>query len=589
MTFGTRETVPLTTISLLLRRRWRKLQAAGVSLPRARQVHVGYPYLVATLLGASVHPGGDNSFFWGLALLVAWALLALRPRRFHWMWFAGTLGVALTLGFFGQAGLGQFQAYLERLNPGWLQNFLQRGTDPSRSRTAIGRIGQLKLSGQIVIRVQPEAGSQPPDYLREASYRAYRTSTWFASGRRESFDGNIGEEYPNSHSWLLLPGRKTNHVARIACSLSGGTGLLPLPTGVWRLENLPAYVLQKNELGSLLCQGPGLVIFDAHFGPGETLDSPPNRDDYSNIPPEEGLALNQIADELGLGDPALPAREVMRRLQVFFAGKFTYRTWQEIPRGPRANSLTPLARFLTQTRAGHCEYFASATTLLLRRARIPARYAVGYYVHERSGTDNFVVRLRDAHAWCLVWDEQLQQWINFDTTPASWVLEEAELQSAFQWLGDAWTRFKFELAKFRYGQSRVREWLFLLIVPGLLVLAYQIFFRRRRRKRSATEDAEASRIWPGLDSEFYRLETALAARGFPRPDEEPLTAWLERATESAALADLRSPLQQLLRLHYRHRFDPAGLSDAERHALRAEARACLEQLTRLEAAATGRK
>jgi hypothetical protein len=572
----------LTTISLIMRRRWRRAKAAGLPVPRERDVQIGYPYFVAALLASSVHPAGDNTFFWGLSSLLAWAMLALRPRRFHFTLWAATLGVALTLGFFGQAGIGQLQSYLERLNPAWLQRFLQRNTDPSRSRTAIGQIGQLKLSGKIVIRLQPRAGNQAPDYLREASYRAYRSGTWFASGRRESFDGNIGEEFPNSRSWMLLPVRKSNSVAQIACSLPGGAGLLPLPTGSWRLENLAAYVLQKNELGSLLCQGPGLVIFDAHFGPGDTLDSPPVRDDYTSVPPEEDLALNQIAAELGLGDPEMPAREVMRRLQAFFSEKFAYSTYQEIPRGPRTNSLTPLGRFLLQNRTGHCEYFASATTLLLRKARIPARYAVGYYVHERSG-GNYVVRLRDAHAWCLVWDEKIQQWVNFDTTPPTWITEESKMQSAFQWLEDAWTRFTFELAKFRWGQSRVREWLFLLIVPGLLVLAYQIAFRRRRRQRRDPEAADANRVWPGLDSEFYRLEAALAARGFPRAPGEPLTDWLERATETVTLADLRPSLRQLLRLHYRHRFDPAGLSEAERNALRDEARACLQQLTQLEA------
>ena len=142
------------------------------------------------------------------------------------------------------------------------------------------------------------------------------------------------------------------------------------------------------------------------------------------LPPEEVDALNEVAKELKLGDPRIPSREVMRRLQAFFSEKFTNSTWQEIPRGPRTNNLTALGRFLLQNRTGHCEYFATATTLLLRRARIPARYAVGYYVHERSGS-KYVVRLRDAHAWCLVCDVELQQLVNFDTTPSSWILEES--------------------------------------------------------------------------------------------------------------------------------------------------------------------
>ena len=62
-----------------------------------------------------------------------------------------------------------------------------------------------------------------------------------------------------------------------------------------------------------------------------------------------------------------------------------------------------MSRFLLRTRSGHCEYFATATVLLLRQLGIPARYAVGYAVHEATGR-KYVVRQRDAHAWCLVWN-----------------------------------------------------------------------------------------------------------------------------------------------------------------------------------------
>ena len=69
--------------------------------------------------------------------------------------------------------------------------------------------------------------------------------------------------------------------------------------------------------------------------------------------------------------------------------------------------VTPLSRFLLKTRAGHCEYFATATVLLLRELGIPARYAVGYAVHETS-RQRLRRALRDAHAWCLVWNEQTE-------------------------------------------------------------------------------------------------------------------------------------------------------------------------------------
>jgi hypothetical protein len=58
-----------------------------------------------------------------------------------------------------------------------------------------------------------------------------------------------------------------------------------------------------------------------------------------------------------------------------------------------------------------------------------------------------------------------------------------------------------------------------------------------------------------------------------------LSVWLARALEEPALADLRAPLQELLRLHYRHRFDPLGLNQQERTALNREVKTCLNALS----------
>jgi hypothetical protein len=44
------------------------------------------------------------------------------------------------------------------------------------------------------------------------------------------------------------------------------------------------------------------------------------------------------------------------------------------------------------------------------------------------------------------------------------------------------------------------------------------------------------------------------------------------------LAAIRPALEELLLLHYRYRFDPQGIQPAERQALRAHARACLDKV-----------
>jgi hypothetical protein len=237
-----------------------------------------------------------------------------------------------------------------------------------------------------------------------------------------------------------------------------------------------------------------------------------------------------------------------------------------------------LSRFLLRTRSGHCEYFATATVLLLRQLGIPARYAVGYAVHECAG-GKYVVRQRDAHAWCLVWNESSGIWQDFDTTPALWVKAEADRASPLQFLSDGWSRLVFEFAKFRWGQTHLRQYFLWALAPVLALLLYQIIFRSRRRRHiPSPEDPGAATLWPGLDSEFYHIEKRLAKRGVPRRPSEPLSAWLLRVSADPVLADMRSRLQELLILHYRYRFDPQGLNQGDRETLRHKADGCLASI-----------
>jgi hypothetical protein len=584
--FSERGAVPLSAISVLIRRR----RKGGAETER--NVDVSYPYFIACLFSAGIHPNtGTHSYFWGQAILIAWALWPLRSRRFGIIAWLGALAAVIGLGYFGQHGIGELQRALEGANAQWLMSFMRQPKDASQSMTAIGRIGRLKLSPRIVIRLKTKNDEPPPVYLREASYRHYSSQTWSA--------GITGNEFADLHSergtttWVLLPGTTNTSVVNIASYLEGRSqdtgpeGLLPLPTGSSRLENLPVFLLKMNKTGAVLAGGLGLVIFDAHYGPGATIDSPPdtstNHLDLA-VPTDEIPALDQVISEMKISGAT--GQQKRLAIQQFFAAKFSYSTWLGPDKVARSSE-TALARFLLHSRSGHCEYFATAAVLLLRELGIPTRYAVGYAVHEPSG-HGYVVRERDAHAWCLVWDEPAQTWEDFDTTPASWVAEEGKRAPALQWFSDFWSQVRFQIAKLRWGQTNLRQYILWALVPVLALLLYQIIFRRGRRRRpqAKTGKSDAAIFWPGLDSEFYRLERKLAARGVPRQPSEPLSGWLTRALADPALADLRQPLQELLRLHYGHRFDPRGLSDEERGALTREAKICLDTLSRMERRST---
>jgi uncharacterized protein YbdZ (MbtH family) len=593
--FSTREAVPLMAISLLQRRRWRKARRLSGKPPAVgKSVSIGYPYFGICLLAASVHPVQNQSttFFWGLCVLLTWVLWVQRSQRFAVAVWAIALGITVVLGYHGQQRISQLQRYIENFNPQFFAQFMRQRFDPAQSRTMIGHIGEVKTSGRIVVRLEPGEGSAPPTYLRAASYRSYKSRAWSSGSFRNEFTG-LREEPANSGIWPILPNKTNTAVARIGCYLDGQSkesgarmGLLPLPTGSGRLENLPAYRLQKNSAGAVLAEGPGLVIFDAQFGPGATIDSPADTNEDLSVLAAEVPALERVVSELNLKGQS--TEKVLTILEGFFNDKFTYATWQP-PRRRQAVSETPLGDFLVGTRRGHCEYFASSTVLLLRQLGIPARYAVGYYVHERSG-DKYVVRLRDAHAWCLVWDKENGLWRDFDTTPASWVGVESKRAASLQWLSDLWSRLKFEFLKFWWGQGKLRQYLLWLFVPVLALSLYQILFRRGRRRHRPNAAMQESRTdWPGLDSEFYLLEKKLTDRGVPRETGESLSDWLLRVLDTPDLIELRRPLQELLLLHYRYRFDPLGLSAADRETLRYQARKCMEALARPRQEAISRR
>ena len=81
---------------------------------------------------------------------------------------------------------------------------------------------------------------------------------------------------------------------------------------------------------------------------------------------------------------------------------------------------------------------------------------------------------------------------------------------------------------------------------------------------------------PGLDSEFYPIETALFDKGSPRLNGETFSLWIQknRFEERFELNEI----QDLLRLHYQYRFDPKGLDALAREQLHLKAAKMLERI-----------
>jgi hypothetical protein len=181
--------------------------------------------------------------------------------------------------------------------------------------------------------------------------------------------------------------------------------------------------------------------------------------------PEEPLQkLKELAaqwiDESGIPgeDPLGRARYLERQLRE--SDRFEYTLEGQL----RDEAIDPIEDFIAKHPRGHCEYFATALTLMLRSQEIPARLVVGYKCDEYSYlTQAFRVRQSHAHTWveAYVASSELASeiperarmadwphggWLRLDPTPMSaggvggvgFVVREVD--NWFQWLQSVWNR-----------------------------------------------------------------------------------------------------------------------------------------------------
>ena len=283
--------------------------------------------------------------------------------------------------------------------------------DPHRSQTQIGTLGSLQQSNAILFRVKPVQGNRQsfphPLRIQEATYNQYRSGVWNALDAKFTPQPSQGDQH-----WVLDSHSSLRSV-KILEILNPVDGVLKLPVGTSEVKGLDVETLTRNQYGAVSFQrqaGGAPLSYEAKFDPNRLVDSPPTPLDRV-VPAPETKALNAVLKTLKLNGKS--ETQKVQAVSSFFGKNFQYSL--ELPQPP--NNKTPIAAFLQDHRSGHCEYFASATSLLLRSAGIPTRYVVGYSVSEYSPTEQeYIVRVRDAHAWVMAYVDH--RWITVDTTPS---------------------------------------------------------------------------------------------------------------------------------------------------------------------------
>lgn len=513
--------------------------ALGLS---GKEIDISYGYAVLCLLCAGSTRLETAWFYPGLALFVFWGLWPVRPRRLPPVFWIAGMAACIATGFFGQQEYYQLRKQISRMFMDWYMNYYN--ADPFETRTSLGDVNDLKLSGRVVLRIKiPEKDRQPvPFLLQNATYNNFAVSNWYA---RTTF-----EEVPpqKDHTlWQLNPKGANERQMIIYSRLFKGKALLYLPPGVTRISEMKTDLCEKSNFQSVRIEGgPSLVKTHAFYTGRFQFDAVPDSRDLLVTRKEQPGIQKAIAQmDLKGKTPA----HVLEMLKFQFATSFKY----SLALKGKGAFETSLENFLLGDRSGHCELFATSSVLILRSLDIPARYVTGFMVHEYASDRNqFVVRKRDAHAWVKVYMDGA--WQVFDPTPEGWLSADMETSDPSRLL-DFLSWLKFELDVFRYERARdmLEKYSLVLIIPLGLILIFRL-----RKGNSIKRVKKGGVEKPGerlkeRSKMFIRLEKVLSRKGYQRYPHETYRSWFKRAGECfdskpvrEAFLGLHPVLEQLL-------------------------------------------
>lgn len=557
-TYGMRDSMPLETFSFLAKRRRLRNERLGLI---GDSVHFNYGnifFLAIMISAATGSKAGTWIFLPSLVLLIGWMLLAAGRSRIRSL--APVLIVAGGLALAGQIGLKRLAEWIGRGGGNGGEQF-----NPNFNYTQIGTTGTIRQSPAIMWRIRPEALSPSPLLLRTGSFNFFYGSTWqnqrmSASGFDDLSSTLLGED----SYYLLREGTAVESLAKLpAFNLRGAVSdksPLPLPGDAVGLRNIEADGIESNSFGTVRIS-PKFPIIDGtvfwNGGINSKSDSPPADD--LQIPPSERDAIRSSVEHLRLRDD-IDLRLKLARLRSWFHTQFRYTRDLTIQKPPIQQQVdghrapTALGLFLTDVQAGHCEYFATAATLMLREVGIHTRYTVGYAVMENDlKRGGFVIRGTHAHAWCRLWDETTEQWIDFDPTPPDWFATVSQQPSVMQRIYDFVQRLREDSFIWRNDPSN--QLVVSIVIGGIGIIFSGFILRRLWRSKRQIHNPVSFGDYRGpvVRTPLHALEIPARKHLGPRPPGQPFAVWIARLRPSLSDAQL---LDEAITLHQQLRFDP---------------------------------
>ena len=584
--YGEASAVPTSVFSLIARQRLKRERRLGKVIPDTR-IQLGYPYFAITLLATAYSSPGMKQQWQYFAIMVALTGVAFyfanrSKQRRVLPWVVMVVLISLS-SMASSRGLVRLSAWVQ--NGGFLSS---EGSEPPVEQiTAIGRLGSLKLSRSIEWRLTVPDNKPAPERVMSLAYNHFVSNKW------QPFDPDF-QDYDRSYSDLLTIAGKKNE-GEFAFDTNGfeannnpdsssypiylrgaiNSNLKPIP--VPHSPSLFAKAtevdnIEQSKLGTIRVVNADSVV-DLEIWPGndsslreadptQRIRQSLNPQGYNlhettslSLPRNHYLSrrLLSIAQELGLHD--ISDQDKIAQLRFHFQNNFRYTTHLKI--ADQKNN-PALLQFLTSHKEGHCEYFASATTLLLRAAGVPAHYVVGFAVREKSGRPGeYLLRGTHAHAWTRAYlggtktiEDQQQtitlkdgsektitiqrevwsggEWTDVDLTPATWLAMDSPEPDFQERFADGLQRIREDFQLWR-ANERNRGWVNLsLALIAIAVLIFVVVRLKGSRVQKEKVHPQSLFVPEASSTILSELLPKLEQTIGQKPPGEILSAWLQK-------------------------------------------------------------
>jgi len=370
------------------------------------------------------------------------SLTAGVPARQDVKFHSSLAGVSAVLGLLTLAGAALIFFILPRVSSsGYLRNLgIQSSIMTGFSQeVSLGGIGQIQQSSNVVMHIQVLDGKLPEGVKwRGVALANFDGRRWYNVQEIATVHGLYNSPLDLTHISNFSYYSAAENVPHLP-NLSYRVVMEPVGLNLFFLAPAPLKINGDYRLvgirsdGSIYNNPPAEINFSsesdnspsigAYTAEADTRNPEPYvRDSVSrDYPPRVAVLYLQLPR---LDSRIAPlARQITasaatnyaraKAVEQYLQGNFGYTL--ELPGLREAD---PLANFLFERRKGHCEYFASSMTVMLRTLGIPARIVNGFRGGEYNDvTSSYIVREKDAHSWVEAYFPEYG-WVTFDPTPS---------------------------------------------------------------------------------------------------------------------------------------------------------------------------